>query len=123
MGYRAPKRRFHLSQVLPIWTPSSSAATNLAFMSLLLRLGITDVESYFRKLFVAIVISVVVCAAVGASGSGLKGLVLGGLLGLVAPAALLWLGVMLVGVAIYLAVYFAAWAVILWGLGWLLFGG
>ena len=58
----APKRRVHLAQVLPLWTPASSAATNLAFMSLLLRLGITDVEGYFRKLFVAIYLAVYVAA-------------------------------------------------------------
>lgn len=91
----------------------------MVFISLLSRLGISDVSSYFRKLRTAIAISVVVCACIGASDSGLKGLILGGLLGLFAPAALLWLGVMLFGITIFLTMYFAVWAAILYALWWL----
>lgn len=92
----------------------------MVFISMLSRLGITDISSYFRKLRVLIVIGVVVCACIGASDSGLKGFILGGLLGLFAPAALLWLGVMLVGITIFIAIYAAAWAVIFCVLWWLL---
>ena len=94
-----PGRKLHLIEVLPIWTPVHSDTVNLAFQLLLLKLGITNVSSYFRKLRIAIAISVVVCALVGASLYGLKGFFLGGLLGLIASAALLWLGVMLIGFA------------------------
>ena len=45
------------------------------------------------------------------------GFALGGLLGALAPAGLVWLGVVLVHAAIVLAIYFACWAVIL-EVGW-----
>ncbi len=80
------------------------------------KLGITDTASYFRQLRIPIGISVVVCAAVGAANYGIKGFVLGGLVGLLAPAALLYLAVLLVGIAIYLAFFIAFWAVI-WAIG------
>jgi len=86
-------------------------------MSLLERFGITDVRSYFQKLRIPIAISVTVCACLGASSHGLKGFLIGGLLGVIAPVTLLWLGVMLVLITIFLAIYFIAWAVILC-LGW-----
>jgi len=84
------------------------------------RFDITDVRSYFQKWRIPIAISVVVCACSGAASDGLKGFVIGGLLGIVAPIALLWLGVMLALITLFLAIYFAAWAVILWILWWLL---
>lgn len=91
---------------------------NLVFQDLLLRLGITDVPSYFRKLRIPIVICVVVGGGVGAALYGLKGFFLGGLLGMIAPVALLWLAVMIVGVAIFMAIYVAVWAVLLSFLWW-----
>lgn len=109
-----------VSQVLPIWTTANSSAANMYFMSLLERFGITDVRSYFQKLRIPIAISMVVCAICGAASDGIKGFVIGGLLGTVAPIALLWLGVMLILVAVFLTVYCAAWAVILWIVWWLL---
>ena len=92
----------------------------MAYMAMLERFGITDVPSYFRQLRIPIVISTVICGGIGLSGNGLSGLLIGAVLGLIAPAGLLWLGVMVVGVAIYLAVYCAAWAVILCILWWLI---
>ena len=90
----------------------------MVFHALLLKLGITDVSSYFRKLRIPIVICVVVGALVGASFYGLKGFFLGGLLGMIAPAALLWLGVMLVGATIFIAIYAVAWAAIVAFIWW-----
>ena len=84
----------------------------MAFLALLAWMGVTDVPSYFQKLRLAIVISVIVCAFSGASSHGLTGFVLGGLLGLAAPAALLWLAVLLTGIVIYLGIYLLAWAVV-----------
>ncbi len=110
--------KVHLTEVLPIWTPAHSSTVNLVFHALLLKLGITDVSSYFRKLRTSIAICVVVGALVGASFYGLQGFFLGGLLGVIAPAALLWLGVMLVGAAIFIAIYAAAWAAIVAFLWW-----
>ena len=88
----------------------------MAYQALLSKLGITDTASYFRQLRIPIAISVVVCACIGASDYGIKGFILGGLAGLLAPAALLWLVVLLVGIAIYLGLFVAAWAVI-WAIG------
>ena len=90
----------------------------MVFHALLLKLGITDVSSYFRKLRIPIVICVVLSALVAASFYGLKGFFLGGLLGMIAPAALLWLGVMLVGAAIFIALYAVAWTAIVAFIWW-----
>ena len=122
MAYRSSKRssgaKVHLTEVLPIWTTHHSSTVNLAFVALLQKLHITDVPSYFRQLRTPIAICVVVCAWIGAAFYGLTGLFLGGLLGLIAPAALLWLGVMLVGAAIFIAIYVAAWAAIVSFIWW-----
>lgn len=115
-------RKLHITEVLPIWTTAHSSTVNLVFQALLQTLGITDVASYFRQLRIPVVICVVVCAGVGAVLYGFKGFFIGGLLGLIAPAALLWLGVMLVGAAIFIAIYAAAWAAILWFLWWFIGG-
>lgn len=90
----------------------------MVFVALLQKLGITDVASYFRELRIPIVICVVVGALVGPSFYGLTGFFLGGLLGVIAPAALLWLGVILVGAAIFIAIYAIAWTVIVASIWW-----
>lgn len=92
----------------------------MAFLSLMERFGITDIPSYFRRLRIPIVISAVIGACIGASSTSFSGLLIGGLLGLIAPAGLLWLGVVVTGIVIYLAVYLAAWAVIVCVLWWLI---
>lgn len=96
------KQTYRLSQALPIWSQANSAAAAIFFQELLGKLDITDVRSYFYKLQVPIVISVVVCAGIGAANDGLKGLAVGGLLGMLAPIALLWAVVMLAIIAVYL---------------------
>lgn len=120
----APRRTFgrkiKVSEVLPIWGVSHTNLVNMAFETLMHKLGITDVRSYFNKLRVLIAISVLVCALVGASNFGIKGFFLGGLLGLAAPVAILWLGVLLIGIVIFLAIFVAAWTLILWVAWWLL---
>ncbi len=120
MGFRKSGRKFRLRQVLPSWGAQHRAAVNMAFLSMLERFGISDLPSYFRKLRIPIVISAVICGGIGLSGNGFSGLLIGALLGLIAPAGLLWLGVVVAGIAIYLAVYFAAWAFILCILWWLI---
>jgi hypothetical protein len=121
MAYRKSSgRKFHPRQVLPSWSPAHTAAINMAFLSLMERFGITDIPSYFRKLRIPIVISVAIGACIGASSNGFSGLLIGALLGLIAPVGFLWLGVVVAGIVIYLAVYFAAWAVILCVLWWLI---
>lgn len=76
------------------------------------KLGITDTASYFRQLRIPIGISVVACACVGAANYGIKGFILGGLAGLLAPAALIWGSVLLVAVAVFLGLYVLAWTAI-----------
>lgn len=84
------------------------------------KFGITDLKSYWRRLRAWIVATVIVCILVGASNYGFKGVVLGGVLGLVTPAALIWLGVMLTMIALYLVVWCLAWVVIWFIAMWLL---
>ena len=119
---RSSRRKLGLAQVLPVWTSANAEINNVMFMSCLWRLGITDLLSYCRKLRIAIVLSVIVCASVGASSDGLKGLLVGSLLGFATPAALIWLVVTVVHLAIYLAVFCLAWAVILFVAWWVLSG-
>ena len=111
---------------MPIWGVSQTDTVTMTFELLMRKLGIGTMQDYFRKLRILIAISVLVCALTGASGYGLKGFILGGLLGLAAPAALLWLGVLLIGIVIFLAIYVAAWALVICFLWWFLsamFGG
>ena len=122
----APRRSFgrklQFSKILPIWGVSHTNLVNMAFETLMHKLGITDVRSYFNKLRVLIAISVLVCALTGASNFGIKGFAIGGLLGLAAPAAILWLGILLIGIVIFLAIFVAAWTLILWAAWWLING-
>jgi len=117
---RSSGRKFHVADALPLWTPDHSETANLVFLAALERFGITDLKSYWHKLRMVIVISVIVCMLIGASNYGLKGVILGGLLGLAAPAVLIWLGVMLTMIVIYMAVWCAVWAVIWVVFWWLL---
>ena len=123
---RSSRRKLELTKVLPIWTSVNTDTNNIMFLSCLEALGITDLRSYWLKLRILIVISVFVLACIGASTDGIKGLLVGSLLGFATPAALIWLGVTLIHIAIYLAIYCAAWAVILCVAWWFfsgIFGG
>ena len=111
-GRKAPWRKIRPSEVLPVWTQSHTDTVTIALRDLFYRMGVTDVPSYLKKLSIPIAICVMVCSIVGGVRWGLTGFFFGGLSGLLAPAALLWLGVMVVAIAIYLGIYIAAWAVI-----------
>ena len=106
----------------PIWTTAQTATVNLAFMALLEWMGVRDIPSYFRQLRIPVAISVFLCAWYGAATYGIPGFVIGGLLGLSAPAALLFLAVLLVGVFIFLAIYAIAMAAVFYVLWWFLTG-
>ena len=98
----------------------------MTFKLLMRKFGIGTMQDYFRKLRVLIAISVLVCALTGASNFGIKGFAIGGLLGLAAPAAILWFGILLVGILIYMAIWVAACALVICFLWWFLsamFGG
>lgn len=120
MARRTPSGKVSLTDVLPIWTTEHSDTVNLVAASIFWGHGITDVSSYYQKLRIPIVICVILGALFCASSPGLTGFILGGLAGFAAPAVLLWLGVLLAGIVMYLAVYAAVWAVILYGLWCLL---
>ena len=81
------------------------------------KFGVMDAKSYFQRMKLPIAISILVCACIGASQKGMAGFLAGALAGLFAPLALVWLGVVLSMIVIFMAVYCAAWAVILW-IGW-----
>ena len=128
MAYRSPRktsgksfgRKFQFSKVLPIWGVSHTNVVNMTFEALMHKLGIGTMQDYFRKLRILIAISVIVCALIGASNFGIKGFAIGGLLGLAAPVAILYCGVLLIGVVAFLAIFCLAWALILWAAWWLL---
>lgn len=124
-SHRRSKNR--VSQVLPIWTTTNDQVNNAIFMSCLALLGITDWRTYWCKLKVAISCCVFIGVCVGLSlGGGYKNLILGALAGYATPAAVIWLGITLAHIALYLAAYCLAWTLVIW-LCWLclsaLFGG
>ena len=113
--------KFNPADALPIWRTTHQDAANVVFEALMLKLGVTDLPSYCRQLKLSIAICIVICACYGASEYGLTGLAIGGLLGMAGPAALLWIFVMAIGIAIFIAVYVLSWMAILFVLGMLLF--
>ncbi len=116
--HRSSANRLRLSQVLPpVQPPVQPQLSNQLAIALLERFGITDLASYLRLWRIPIALCVILGACIGAFQAGLTGFALGGLLGALAPAGLVWLGVVLVHAAIVLAIYFACWAVIL-EVGW-----
>lgn len=119
---RRPNKRSTVHQILPFRSVEQIETTNLVAASVIWGRGITDLPSYFRELRVSILLGLFVGACLGLSSYGLKGLIVGGLLGMAAPAVLLWLGVVLVAIFIPLLVYVALWSAILYGIGWFLFG-
>ena len=121
MAYRKSSWR-HLkpSQVLPLWTPTHSQAAHLIALEIFHKLGISDIPSYWHKLRGAIVLSAIVCACIGSSNYGLKGVLLGGLLGIAAPAAAIFLAVVVVLAVMLLGVYCLAWIAIYYIACWLL---
>ena len=83
-------------------------------------MGISDFKSYWRVLSVSIGLSVFVGACIGLAYSGVKGLVIGSLLGFAAPAAVIWLAVTALHIAIYLLAFCFVWALIIAVFWWLL---
>lgn len=117
---RSKQSRFRVGDYVPIWTPQQTNTCNLVFKELMGNIGVTDLKSYFERLMLPIAFCVGVGAVYGAYSGGLSGFFWYGLTGLVAPAALLWLGIIFCYCALILGVFFSAWAVILSVLWWLL---
>jgi hypothetical protein len=112
-SYRSGKSSFRTGDYVPTWNQSQTDTVSLIFKDLMAKVGVTDVASYFHKLFIPIVICMVIGAAVGGYMAGFPGFIWYGLAGLVAPAALLWFGIVACYCALILGVYFAAWAAII----------
>lgn len=117
-SHRRPKPA--VFDAVPLFRRKQIDATALMFVLLMDEIGVTDIPSYFKKLRIWIGATVVICAAFGTSWYGLNGFIWGTLAGIAAPAVLLWLGVVLGYALVYLAVFFAAWAVLPFLLCWLL---
>ena len=104
---------------VPRWTSAQTEASNRFAQVLFFRFGITGLGSYFGKWWAPVAICALLGAAVGAYIDDLSGLLLYGLGGLAAPAALILLIAVVSYAAVYLLVFFAVWAVLINGLLWL----
>lgn len=116
---RSSKSGFRAGDYVPTWKQSQTDAVNLIFQELMGNIGVTDIPSYFEKLFLPIVLCIVIGAVYGGYTGGFSGLIWYGLAGLVAPAAVVWLGIAFCYCAVILGVFFAAWTAIIFGLFWL----
>lgn len=103
-----------------MWTSVNTDLNTAVFLSYLRDIGITDVASYLRKLALPIVVCLPIGACAGATYSGVQGMFVGALLGLVAPAAITWLVITLIHIAIYMAVFCAAWVALFYVARWIL---
>lgn len=112
-SYGSGKSTFRAGDYVPTWSQSNTDAVSLIFKDLMAKVGVTDVASYFHKLFIPIVLCMVIGAVYGGYTAGFPGFIWYGLAGLVAPAALLWLGIVLCYCAVILGVFFLAWAAII----------
>lgn len=108
-----------LRDAVPYFRKSQIDTTNFVVTMLLQGMGITGLQSYLQKLRIPIVVCVLLGAVIGGNRSGMEGFLWGALGGIAAPAVLLWLGVIVGYVAVYLGAFVAAWAVILSGVYWL----
>lgn len=117
--YRSGKSTFRPGDYVPTWNQSQTDTVNLIFQDLMGKIGVTDVATYFHKLLIPIVICMVIGAVVGGYTAGISGFIWYGLAGLVAPAALLWIGIIVCYCALILGVYFVAWAAIIFAFFWL----
>lgn len=106
---RSNSRKQSWMDAVPRWSQAQTDTTNLMGRMLFEKLGITDLKSYFEKLLPAILVCVVLGAAIGAYRDGFSGFFWWGLSGIAAPAALIWLAVVVPYVLLYVAMVFAAW--------------
>lgn len=106
---RSKDRKPSWGDAVPRWSQAQTDTSNLLARMLFEKMGITDLKTYFEKLLVPVAISVALGAAIGAYRDGLSGLFWYGLAGIAAPAALIWLAVVVPYVLLYVAMIFAAW--------------
>ena len=117
---RSNNRKSPWTDAVPRWSQTQTDTTNLMAQMLFEKLGITDLKSYFEKLMPAIVVCVILGAAIGAHRDGVSGFFLWGLAGIAAPAALIWLAVVVPYVLLYVAMIFAAWYVLFYAVVYIL---
>ncbi len=98
---------------MPTWNQSQTDTVTLIFKEVMGKIGVTDIPTYFDKLLGPVILSMAIGAVVGGYTAGFPGFIWYGLAGLVAPAALLWFGIMVCYCAVILGVFFAAWAAII----------
>ena len=84
---RSPAK-FRLLDAVPTWGQAQTDTTNLLFKMLMEKLGVTDVPSYFRRLWFWIAACVVLVALFGAHRSGFEGVIWGALAGIAAPGVI-----------------------------------
>jgi len=118
-SHRSGKSNFRAGDYVPTWSQSQTDTVNLIFKDLMAKVGVTDVATYFHKLRILIVLCMFTGAVVGSYTGGFATGIGYGLAGLVAPAALLWFGIIVCYCAVILGVFFAAWAAIIFGFFWL----
>jgi len=124
MAYRRTNSRkqstqFKAGDYVPTWSQSNTDAVSLIFQEVMGKIGVSDLRSYFERLMLPILLCAVVGAMYGAVSNGLWGFVWGLIAGTVAPAAVVWLGIVICYCALILGVFFAAWAAIIFGFFWL----
>ncbi len=117
---RSSRSKSSWSDAVPRWSQAQTDTTNLMARMLFEKLGITDLKRYFEKLMPAIVVCVVLGAGIGAYRDGLSGFFWWGLAGVAAPAALIWLAVVVPYVLLYVALIFAAWFVLVYAVFFIL---
>ena len=106
---RPNRSKSRWTAAIPRWSQAQTDTTNMMARMLFEKLGITDLKSYCEKLMPAVVVCVVLGAAIGSYRDGFSGFFCWGLAGIAAPAAFIWLGVVVSHVAVYVALIFAAW--------------
>lgn len=105
---------YKASDYVPLWNQQNTDTTNLMAEMVFDKLGVTDLRSYFEVLAIPIAICTVIGCVYGASHWGLQGAVLGVLVGLAAPAASVYLVLIVAYAVVLLFTFIAAWALILW---------
>jgi hypothetical protein len=111
--------KFNIGDYVPLLTRSQAETTNHLTRLMFVALGVTGIKSYFKKLLLPIAICVLLSAVIGACVSGFLGFFLGSIAGIMVPAALIWLAPIVGYVAVSLACFAAALAVLFYGAIWL----
>lgn len=117
---RSTSAKLRIKDVLPIDPKPHTDITDFLFKSLMAKLGVTNLKTYLQQLRVAIAICVVACTAAGGYFYDLQGFLWGLLAGLAAPAGLLWFGIVVSYVVVYVTVLLIVWAVLFYGFFWLI---